>query len=53
MTDKETSIRIRCSERTKRDWAWYREVYDDNEAALQALMEKKGVYEDMAHRPNF
>ena len=53
MSDDETSIRIRCSKRTKRDWAWFRSIYDTNEEALKALMEKKGVYDEMAHNPNF
>ena len=51
--DGPTSIRTRCSRRTKRDWEWFADPFKTNEDALQALMIKAGVYEDMAHRPNF
>lgn len=53
MSEKDTSIRVRCSERTKRDWEWFSTIYDTNEEALKALMEKKGVYDEMSHKPNF
>jgi len=51
--DGRTSIRTNCSQRTKRDWEWFADPYETNEDALQALLVKAGVYEEMAHRPNF
>jgi len=51
--DGRTSIRTRCSQRTKKDWEWFAEPYESNEDALQALLIQAGVYEEMSHRPNF